>query len=71
MYKLGVGPEEATRTAKALRGVINPIGGLPMLLRLLALGLVLLLQHLDLLLQHRNPGGRTDPLFAVWAPRLG
>ena len=23
------------------------------------------------LLQHRNPGARTDPLFAVWARRLG
>ena len=22
-------------------------------------------------LQHRNPGGRTDPLYAVWAQRLG
>ena len=34
MYKLGVGAEEATRTAKALRSVINPIGGLPELLRM-------------------------------------
>ena len=22
-------------------------------------------------LQHRNPGARTDPLYAVWARRLG
>ena len=33
MYKTGMGQQEAVRTAKKLRGAINPIGGLPELLR--------------------------------------
>ena len=33
MYKSGLGAAEATRVAKQLRPVINPIGGLPMLLQ--------------------------------------
>ena len=33
MYKTGMGQQEAIRTAKKLRGIINPIGGLPEFLR--------------------------------------